>query len=157
MDRWIVIVDGRLARRVLLRGLPGGHWHAEPSDEVHSSQVDRDERSRPSRLGGRSGTGHPHVVGEESSDGRAEERKRFAVEVVDWLERTCGIRLLDEPELFVTPAMFAPLRTELERRHHRPRMHETSLMSVESAELGSHPAVLDAVGTPTRTITGRHR
>lgn len=156
MDRWIVVVDGRQARRVLLRGLPGGHWHAEPADELHSQWEDRDERSRPSRLGGRSGPGHQHAVGAESSDGRAEARRRFAVDLVDWMERTCGIKLLDEPEIFVSVAMFAPLREELGRRHHDPPMHEVSLLSVPVSELATHPAVIDAVGSPNSTIAGRH-
>jgi len=156
MERWIVIADARAARLVLLRGLPAGHWHAEAGSVIESRWVDRKQRGRPTRLGGRSSSVHEHLLPSGSEGIDAEMRRRFARDVVDWLERACGPRLRDEPEIFAATGFFAPLRDELLARRHRARIHEASLGNLHVPELADHPAVLAAIGPAPKHDLGRH-
>ena len=156
MDRWIAIADSRAARLVLFRGLPGGHWHAEAGGVIESRWNDQKQRGRPSRLGGRSSSTHEHLLPAESEGIEAEMRRRFAHDVVDWLENSCGPRLLEDPEVFAAAGFFGPLREELHARHHRLGIHEASLGSLRISDLPEHPAVLAAIGKAPKHEYGKH-
>jgi hypothetical protein len=83
-------------------------------------------------------------------------RRRFAGDVVDWLEGCCGPRLHDDPEIFAAPGFFAWLRDELQARGHRIGIHEASLGSLHVHELARHPAVLAAIGPAPKHEYGSH-
>jgi hypothetical protein len=83
-------------------------------------------------------------------------RRRFARDVVDWLENSCGPRLLEDPEVFAAAGFFGPLREELQARRHRLGIHEASLGSLRISELADHPAVLAAIGHAPTHAYGRH-
>jgi hypothetical protein len=156
MDRWIVIADSRAARLVLFRALAGGHWHAEAGGVIESRWVDREERGRPVRLGGRSSSAHEHLLPTESEGVDAEMRRRFAQDVVDWLETSCGPRLREDPEVFAAAGFFGALRRELQDRHHPLGIHEVSLGNLRVDDLAQHPAVIEAIGSVPKHPYGRH-
>lgn len=155
--RRIVVTDQRVARLLSLERTPGGRWRAKQRSSLDSRWEDYHERKRPSPLGGRSASRREHQSPGFSESEIQEGRRRFARDVVQWLECQCNVDGGGAPEVFAAPGFFGVLRDELESRRRELVMHEVELTRLRPEELAAHPAIRDALRLDERNSNAGDR
>lgn len=157
VNKWIVVADERTARLVSLERVPRGRWRGRERSSLESRWEDYHEHQRPSALGGRSAPAHEHLSPGFSEAEAHEERRRFARDVLEWIEQGRRSIVPDDEQpvtVFAAPGFFGVLREELERGdRHRPQVHELELTRLRPEDLAEHPAVRRALGIEEHSST----
>lgn len=129
---WILVADQSRAR--LLHGTKTEHGrnHFDETDSIASKPMDR-EHGRPSRLGQTTAA---------FSHEEEEHLRRFAHEVVAWIDRQMKTRQIDHVQLFA-PARFLGEFRKLVSPALRAKVSEqdVELMHLTAGDLAQHPEV----------------
>lgn len=146
--RWTWAVLAGESRAKLLHcgpapGEPGDRPHIDHIDELHATWEGH-ERGRPSPL--KYKNHHTHA---SPGHDQEEERRRFALELVDWLDKQRTRHGIDEVTVFSTPRFLSTLRracphTLAEHLKEEP----VDLISLPNGELHRHPAIRQLIGLP---------
>jgi len=140
-ESWAVLADEQRAKLLHCGPSEGGSPHIEHVDAI-SSSWEGHERGRPSPLKGRNS--HTHAaVGHEPE----EDRRRFALELVDWLTRQMRQREISRLTLFGPSRFVSTLRDvcpgDLAQRM---KTEPIALINLPNAELHQHPAIRALIG-----------
>lgn len=140
----IVVSDRRRAQLFAVTTVGRDHRRAEARAGIDSRWEDYHQPRRPSPLDAPPPRGDvQHVAPGHSEREAFEERRRFARDVVTWLEReTSGAA---PTTVFAAPGFFGALRAEARRRGLALDLREASLTNVPADAIGEHPRVREAM------------
>jgi len=139
MDPVVVTADARQVVMYSVSRTESGRPHLEVARRMVCRESPT-EHHRPSALGrGPSANAAQHFADESGVD--AEDRRRFAREVADWLRDLVRAESSPRVELFAAPRFLGSLRAELSSAPNRITLHEGELTRLDAGELAEHPAV----------------
>ncbi len=132
------VVDGGRGRLLKCSKVPPGRVHVEELDNIEN-QIEEHEHGRPSPRTGKSGNTY-------ASGGHEDEhqRRRFAKEVVAWIEKRADRIDKQAITMFAAPRFLGELRKLFSPALvKRIREHRADLAQLSTSELAKHAAVID--------------
>lgn len=152
VQHWIVVVDERSARLLAVRRSAHDRWQAELYDALGSPWECIHEQHRPSALSAHpSPQAHQRFSSGYSEMETQEEQRRFARDVVDWLEQKRSTFGEQPLSVYAAPRFFGLLRAQMTKKRFQADLHEAELTRLLPHELIEHPAVLEALARPLPT------
>ena len=129
---WFALADAEHCRLLRCHLTRRGTPHVDEYDALENTFPEH-EHLRP-----QTGDGMTHDV--------EEKERRFAGEIVNWLQERAGQREIDQLALFVTPRMLGVLRkVPLGQLKGRLEALDGNLMRLEAGQLAKHPMVCELV------------
>jgi len=141
------LADAQQAKLFRCATTPTGHCHVE-QESATAYETEGHEHGRPTPLAAK--TGHSYAPSHHDAE---EDERRFAQQVVHWLERETGERGVERLTVFTPPHMLGRLRKVVtDALRDRLEFEEGELINLSADELHEHPAVLRLIGlTPAKS------
>jgi len=142
---WFFVVDESRGRLFEASIVPPERLHLEERGAIENRN-DAHEHGRPSPRAGKNGSSY-------ASSGHQDEheRRRFARQIVDWMDDEVGRRGIETVRLFAPPRLLGELRPLLAPGlAGRVTEQQADLTNLGAAGLARHPAIAAALGRSSR-------
>lgn len=143
--RWACVVDHRRGRLVQCEKSPGGSWRVDADRSITNEWEDLHEHGRPSGLSAGAARGHAqsHAAPARETE---EERRRFAKDVIEWLEKEVRSRKIERLPVFAPPKLLGALRSQWPKAlAPHVREHEADLAHLDDNRLTENQRFIDAL------------
>jgi len=143
--RWVCVVDHRHGRLLMCEKTPGGAWRVDADRSIVNEWEDLHQRGRPSGLSAGASRGHAqsHAARPHETE---EERRRFARDVVSWLEKHVRNEKIERIPVFAPPKLLGALREQWPKQlKDHVREHEADLAHLENNRLTENDRFLKAI------------
>lgn len=138
---WFVLADNHRAKLLQCNATATGHCHIEPQ-EATEYQWEGHEHGRPMPLASKNG--HSYASAHHDAE---EQERRFARQIVQWLQGAVREKEVDRLTVFSPPRMLGLLRDiHTDRLSEWLELCEADLVNLPNEALREHPAILRLIG-----------